>query len=275
MIPWVQIYSNLPQHRKTSKLAEELKISSAAVDPNVVAVGILIGLWTWAIQNAYDGDLKDCSARTIANACQWKKKPETLVQALMKTGWIDEDMQLHDWKEYALLVIDQEENRKQKTRERVNRYRRKKSDECNATKSVTCNITDTQCNASTKPNHTRPVPSPPVSPPSGGGPDFAPKLQAAFESWLRYKQEKRQGYKPEGLKALVGQIRNAAEQYGEDAVVELINTSMSSNWQGIAFDRLRKQSAQPAKRRTGREANGTAGDYEAAALARMLEMEGG
>ena len=156
MIPWIQVYSNLPQHRKTSRLAEELKLSSAAVDPNMVAVGILVGLWTWAIQNAYDGDLSECSPRTIANACQWKKKPETLVQALIKTGWLDEDMRLHDWEEYAVLLIDQEESRKQKTRERVNRYRNKKSGGCNVTDGVTCNVTDTPCNAPTVPNHTKP-----------------------------------------------------------------------------------------------------------------------
>ena len=137
MIPWIQVYSNLPQHKKTSRLAEELKISSAVVDPNMVAVGILIGLWTWAIQNAYDGDLSECSARTIANACQWKKKPETLVAALKKTGWLDADMRLHDWEEYAVLLIDQEENRKAKTRDRVNRYRSKKAASCNVTQCAT------------------------------------------------------------------------------------------------------------------------------------------
>ena len=156
MIPWIQVYSNLPQHKKTSRLAEELKISSAVVDPNMVAVGILIGLWTWAIQNAYDGDLSECSARTIANACQWKKKPETLVAALKRTGWLDDDMRLHDWEEYAVLLIDQEENRKAKTRDRVNRYRSKKSASCNVTQSVTDNVTDTPCNAPTVPNLTKP-----------------------------------------------------------------------------------------------------------------------
>ena len=156
MIPWIQVYSNLPQHKKTSRLAEELKISSAVVDPNMVAVGILIGLWTWAIQNAYDGDLSECSARTIANACQWKKKPETLVAALKKTGWLDADMRLHDWEEYAVLLIDQEENRKAKTRDRVNRYRSKKAASCNVTQSVTGNVTDTLCNAPTVPNLTKP-----------------------------------------------------------------------------------------------------------------------
>ena len=156
MIPWIQVYSNLPQHKKTSRLAEELKISSAVVDPNMVAVGILIGLWTWAIQNAYDGDLSECSARTIANACQWKKKPETLVAALKKTGWLDADMRLHDWEEYAVLLIDQEENRKAKTRDRVSRYRSKKAASCNVTQCATCNVTDTLCNAPTVPNLTKP-----------------------------------------------------------------------------------------------------------------------
>lgn len=156
MIPWIQVYSNLPQHKKTSRLAEELKISSAVVDPNMVAVGILIGLWTWAIQNAYDGDLSECSARTIANACQWKKKPETLVTALKKTGWLDADMRLHDWEEYAVLLIDQEENRKAKTRDRVNRYRSKKAASCNVTQCAPCNVTDTPCNAPTLPNLTKP-----------------------------------------------------------------------------------------------------------------------
>ena len=156
MIPWIQVYSNLPQHKKTSRLAEELKISSAVVDPNMVAVGILIGLWTWAIQNAYDGDLSECSARTIANACQWKKKPETLVAALKKTGWLDADMRLHDWEEYAVLLIDQEENRKAKTRDRVNRYRSKKASSCNVTQCAPCNVTDTLCNAPTVPNLTKP-----------------------------------------------------------------------------------------------------------------------
>ena len=156
MIPWIQVYSNLPQHKKTSRLAEELKISSSVVDPNMVAVGILIGLWTWAIQNAYDGALSECSARTSANACQWKKKPETLVAALKKTGWLDADMRLHDWEEYAVLLIDQEENRKAKTRDRVNRYRSKKAASCNVTQCATCNVTDTLCNAPTVPNLTKP-----------------------------------------------------------------------------------------------------------------------
>ena len=73
---------------------------------------------------------------------------------------------------------------------------------------------------------------------------FSPALQSALESWLRYKAEKRQDYRPEGLKALVGEIRSNAARYGEDAVIGLIGKCMSSNWQGIIWDRLKKAEAE-------------------------------
>lgn len=116
---------------------------------------------------------------------------------------------------------------------------------------------------------------PPMIPPSTET-GFEPKLQEAFETWLQYKGERKEPYKTtQGVKALIGQIRNKAEQYGADTVIDRINYSMSKEWMGIAFEDRYGNTPAPAKRRTGREANGTAGDYEAAALARMLEMEGG
>lgn len=63
-------------------------------------------------------------------------------------------------------------------------------------------------------------------------------LQAAVRDWLSYKKEKRQGYKETGLKSLLSQIRKAADEHGDDAVIDVIHTSMSSNYQGIVFDRL-------------------------------------
>lgn len=139
MIPWVQVYSNLPMHPKTSRLAEELKLTSATLDPNVIAVGLLVSLWTWAIQNAYSGDLSECSARTIANACQWRKRPEMLVDALKKAGWLDGDMKLHDWDDYSVMYQELQEDIKSKQRKRQRRYReRKKNSEAPASPCDDC-----------------------------------------------------------------------------------------------------------------------------------------
>lgn len=140
MIPWIQIYTNLPTHPKVGKLVDALGLRSGDVEPEDVAVGILVGLWTWAAQNTYDGDLTQVSPRTIANACRWKKSPDRLVDALTACGWIDSDMRLHDWEEYASLYIDSMERSRKKTRERVRKHRERKAAEVEETSM--CNVTD-------------------------------------------------------------------------------------------------------------------------------------
>lgn len=130
MIPWIQVYSNLPLHPKTARLTEELGLSSQQVGADVMTMGILVALWTWAIQNAYDGDLSKCSPRLIAEVCRWKRSPEKLVEALRKTGWIDDDLHLHHWDEYAVLFMETAERQKAQKRERVRRVRAKKTGEC-------------------------------------------------------------------------------------------------------------------------------------------------
>lgn len=85
--------------------------------------------------------------------------------------------------------------------------------------------------------------------------DFGPELQSAFSDWLAYKQEKRQGYKPTGLRSLVTQVQKHAQQHGEAAVAALIRECMASNWQGIIWDKLNLPGAeenQPTPHRTGR-----------------------
>ena len=148
MIPWIQVYSNLLQHPKTYALADELKLGSKDVTANAVAAGMMISLWCWSAVNATDGILGRCSDRAIAEAAGYKKNPTTLVTALIKTGWLDGDKKIHDWDEYATLLMDIAENQKKKTNARVQKHRDKKK--------RICNVTDTQGNVPTIPNHTIP-----------------------------------------------------------------------------------------------------------------------
>ncbi len=94
--------------------------------------------------------------------------------------------------------------------------------------------TETKTETNIKTNYN----NPPLSPLQGET-GFNKELQEAFLDWLAYKKEKRQGYKPTGLKNLIGEIRHNAQIYGEAEVSRVIRISMSSNWQGIAFDKLR------------------------------------
>lgn len=65
------------------------------------------------------------------------------------------------------------------------------------------------------------------------------KLINKLEDWMNYKQERKETYKEQGLKSLLKQIDTATEKYGTDAMVDLIDECMASNYKGIIFDRLK------------------------------------
>lgn len=142
-IPWIQVYSNIVTHPKTSNLVDELGITSSATEPEAVAVGMLIGLWTWAAVNAYDGNLNGVAPRTIARACNWKKNPDKLIAALVKCGWIDEDMKIHDWAEYAELYINRLDYQREQAKERMRRFRERKRNEAGIKTCAYCGKTAT------------------------------------------------------------------------------------------------------------------------------------
>lgn len=68
---------------------------------------------------------------------------------------------------------------------------------------------------------------------------FSEPLASAVKNWLAYKKEKRQSYKETGLRQLLNKIRKEADKHGDDAVIEVIESSMSSNYQGILWDRIK------------------------------------
>ena len=127
-----------------------------------------------------------------------------------------------------------------------------------------CNVTDryivTRCNATEEElDKDKEIEKEPPHTPLDGGANnddpqvdeissrcFSPELESAVRDWVTYKNEKRQGYKPMGLRNLLTTIKNNVDIYGEPAVIALMSECMASNWQGIMFDRLRNgKPAQP------------------------------
>ena len=89
---------------------------------------------------------------------------------------------------------------------------------------------------------------------------FSNSLAQAVVDWFTYKQQRGETYTPIGLKSLLTQIKNNANQYGEQAVKELIYNCMSSNWKGIIFDKLKNVQQQyntPYNQQQGENNNGT------------------
>lgn len=73
-----------------------------------------------------------------------------------------------------------------------------------------------------------------------------PPLRESVEKWVTYKGERREEYKPVGLQSLVTQITKAAEEYGEEAMIDVISRSMAANYKGIVFDWLKEANTRPA-----------------------------
>ena len=71
-------------------------------------------------------------------------------------------------------------------------------------------------------------------------------LKAKMAEWFTYKTERKEPYKETGMKALLRKVENNAMLFGDQAVCELIDESMSNGWKGIIFDRL-QQKTQPSR----------------------------
>lgn len=72
-------------------------------------------------------------------------------------------------------------------------------------------------------------------------------LLDGINTWLKYKKERRFTYKESGLRTLVKTIKIKADEYGEQAVIAIIDESIGNGYQGITWDRIKK--VQPPKPR--------------------------
>lgn len=70
---------------------------------------------------------------------------------------------------------------------------------------------------------------------------FEGRLLEKVNLWLAYKAERGQKYKPTGMEHLFKKIKDGVSEYGEDAVIQSIDNSISNNWQGLFFDNVQQK----------------------------------
>lgn len=87
------------EHPKTLELAAALGIELPA------AIGHLELLWAFVGQLTPDGAVGKYSDAVIADKARWRGKPQTFVQALISTGWLDANadhrLLVHDWHDHC------------------------------------------------------------------------------------------------------------------------------------------------------------------------------
>lgn len=91
--------SGTPDHPKMRRLALELDVSKCT------AVGILACLWSWAKDYVPAGNVGKYLDESIADAIDWRGDAGELVQALVRSGWLDEHIEhrliIHDWPDHC------------------------------------------------------------------------------------------------------------------------------------------------------------------------------
>lgn len=216
-----------PDSMKFRKLARRLGLRLYE------AVGVLELLWLVTQKNAPRGDIGRYDNEEIAIALDWQGDPDELVATLVDCGWLDESREhrliVHDWHEHAPRYVHG-------VVAKSGGFVTTVADYSEPLQSVTTvgDCSEGQPNLTyTKPNVTKPK-----KPPAAESPELPEAiagdemLREAVEDWLSYKAERRERFKPRGLKAFYGEVANAAARHGPVEVVRAIQTAMANNWQG-------------------------------------------
>lgn len=80
---------------------------------------------------------------------------------------------------------------------------------------------------------------------------FGPNLSDAVKDWIAYKKERREAYKPVGLRNLLAQIENKMNTYGKEAAISTIRLSISNGWRGIIWDKIEKSNISHGRQESG------------------------
>lgn len=159
---WIELHQAVWTHRKTFELAAALGLD------DTYAAAHVIRLWTWALDNAPDGDLSSLSARAIAYGAGWRTgAAEAFIRALVEVGWVDADHRIHDWDDYAGRLVD----RRVANAARMRAARATRAHHENGQYAPNVPMSSGARAGATVPNRTGPDitgPLPPNPPPAGG-----------------------------------------------------------------------------------------------------------
>ena len=102
---WIESHQSLATHRKLLRLMTLLDVDRPT------AIGHLHLLWWWGLDNVpTSGSLKGIRAPEIAHVVDWQGDATILQDALISSGFIDNNtkhgksrayLQIHEWPEYA------------------------------------------------------------------------------------------------------------------------------------------------------------------------------
>ncbi len=95
---WIEVHQELLHHPKNIALATELRL------PEYATVGLLVGIWTWALQYAPEGVIPADREVVVCRYIGWRKGGAELFETLRACGWMEGE-HVHDWMDYAGRLV--------------------------------------------------------------------------------------------------------------------------------------------------------------------------
>lgn len=92
---WIESHTVLMRHRKIAAVAKDLRTRKS------YAMGHLHALWHTALEQQEDGFLSAWTDDMIADASDYPGNAPQFVALLRKHNWLDGDLKIHDWWQYA------------------------------------------------------------------------------------------------------------------------------------------------------------------------------
>lgn len=133
---WIKLHTNFFSHRKTLRLRAALGDDAFWIPPR---------LWAYAAENQPDGDFSDYTEDEIASLIGYSKDASSMLQALLRSGFMDKELKIHDWAEYngfhkAFKVRAKTAAVARWRKEKQNRREKKRGDEASIAPSIASSI---------------------------------------------------------------------------------------------------------------------------------------
>ena len=263
---WISVHQSI--------LGPKLRLFCNILDCSVwEAEGILVSLWLWGLDNAdkygliQHADRADIENALSSSSRRSKLRLVDIVDALVESGWIDEDSQgihLHDWEEWQDQWYKAKERRENdRNKKREIRKRRKSEDE------VTVGENSEDVPADSPPenlptevpeqsggNEGENPPDTPPDPPKSDTPLYPPGFQEFWKAYPRkigkgdayrkYQSRRKDGFSDtELIEAAKNYALQCARRHTEKEYIKHPKTFLSDTMPFLDFLPKKKEEAAP------------------------------
>ena len=217
---YIRLRTGFFTHRKTIRLRSMIGDDAYWIPPR---------LWAYAAENQPDGDMSSFSSEELALLLGCDKHATSIREALLKAGFLDANYTIHNWLEHNGYHAAFKQRAKEAAKARWEKKRKKPSGDppppppptnTDKDKDKETSIASSMLEASWEVDYGLELPES----------LRRPECLESAKLWLKYKAERRDTYKPTGLKIALAKW---GRDYSPAQFCQVIETYIANGWAGL------------------------------------------